>query len=79
MSFPGSNPGAPASQPRSPFLALRNAFNDAMNDSTFREEAQRAKLEITPVRGEAIQKEIADIYATSSDVVAAAKQITKPQ
>jgi hypothetical protein len=50
-----------------------------MNDSTFREEAQRAKLEITPVRGEAIQKEIADIYATSSDVVAAAKQITKPQ
>jgi len=50
-----------------------------MNDPQFREEAQRAKIEITPVEGKMIQQEIDDIYTTSLDVVAAAKQATKPQ
>jgi tripartite-type tricarboxylate transporter receptor subunit TctC len=68
---------APPEVPAERVAALRNAFNEAMNDSTFRAEARRAKLEISLVRGETIQKEIIDIYATSSDVVAAAKQTTK--
>ena len=52
---------APPEVPEARVAALRNAFNDATADATFREEAQRAKLEITPVRGEIIQAEIAEI------------------
>jgi hypothetical protein len=70
---------APPEVPEARVAALRNAFNGAMADATFREEAHRAKLEITPVPGEVIQAEIAEIYRTPAEVVAAAKQATKPQ
>lgn len=70
---------APPGVPEARMSALRVAFDQAMSDVAFLEEARRAKLEITPVSGEAIQREIADIYMTPSDIVAAARQATKPQ
>jgi tripartite-type tricarboxylate transporter receptor subunit TctC len=69
----------PPQVPEARVEALRRGFDEAMNDASFRDEANRAKLEITPVRGEIIEKEIADIYATPAEVVAAAVQATKPQ
>jgi len=68
-------PGVPEAR----VAALRDAFDRAMSDQLLREEAQRAKLEITPVGGETIQKEIFDIYLTSPAIVAAALQATRPQ
>jgi tripartite-type tricarboxylate transporter receptor subunit TctC len=70
---------APPQVPEQRLDALRRAFDATMNDASFRDEAKRAKLEIAPVRGEIIQKEIADVYATPADVIAAAVQATKPQ
>jgi len=70
---------APPGVPEARVAALRNAFDRAMSDQMLREEAQRSKLEITPVGGETIQKDISDIYLTSSDIVAAALRATRPQ
>jgi tripartite-type tricarboxylate transporter receptor subunit TctC len=70
---------APPGVPVARVAALRNAFDQAMSDETLRKEAERATLEITPVAGETIQKEISDIYMTPADIVAAALQATKPQ
>jgi len=70
---------APPGVPPARMAVLRNAFDQAMNNEEVRKEAERTKLEITPVAGETIQKKISDIYLTPSDVVAAALQATKPQ
>jgi tripartite-type tricarboxylate transporter receptor subunit TctC len=70
---------APPDVPAPRVAALRKAFTDTMNDPQFRDEAGRAKLEITPVDGDTIQKEVVDIYKTSPEVIAAAKQATKAQ
>jgi tripartite-type tricarboxylate transporter receptor subunit TctC len=70
---------APPDVPAPRLAALRKAFSDTMNDPQFRDEADRAKLEITPVDGDTIQKEVVDIYKTSPEVIAAAKQATKAQ
>jgi len=70
---------APPGVPEARVATLRHAFDEAMKDATFREQAQTAKLEITPVNGELIQQEITDIYTTPPDVVEAAKQATRPQ
>jgi tripartite-type tricarboxylate transporter receptor subunit TctC len=69
----------PPQVPDARVAALRTAFNDAMNDPSLLEEARRAKLEITPVHGETIQREIDDIYATLPDVVDAARRAMKSQ
>ena len=44
--------------------ALRKAFMDTMKDKDFLAEADKAKLEITPVSGEALQKIVEEAYAT---------------
>lgn len=49
--------------------ALRKAFMDTMQDKDFLAEAERAKLEITPVPGETVQKLVADAYAMPPDVI----------
>jgi tripartite-type tricarboxylate transporter receptor subunit TctC len=70
---------APPEVPQARVMALRRAFDQVVNDRDIREQAERAKLEITPVQGETIQSEIADIYTTAPDVIAAAKQAMQPQ
>jgi hypothetical protein len=42
---------------------------DTMKDPEFLAEAEKAQMEITPVSGEAIQKLVADVYATPAAVV----------
>ena len=48
--------------------ALRKAFLDTLNDKQFMEEAEKAKLEITPVSGAEVQALVADIYSTPRDI-----------
>src|SRR5499427_7811187 len=43
---------------------LRRAFMDTMNDAEFRADADKAKLEITPVPGEKVEALVRDIYRT---------------
>jgi tripartite-type tricarboxylate transporter receptor subunit TctC len=66
-------PGVPAER----LAALRRAFMDTMQDKAFLAEAEKIKLEITPVSGEAVQKLVAEIYATPPEIVKQAAQAVK--
>ena len=66
-------PGVPAER----LAILRRAFMDTMQDKAFLAEADKIKLEITPVTGEAVQKLVAEIYATAPEIVKQAAQAVK--
>jgi tripartite-type tricarboxylate transporter receptor subunit TctC len=53
-------PGVPAER----LGALRKAFDATMQDARFLSEAEKLKLEVTPVGGETVQKLVAEIYRT---------------
>jgi hypothetical protein len=57
-------PGIPADRA----AALRKAFMDTMADKDFLAEAEREKLEITPVDGADLQKLVAEVYATPAEI-----------
>jgi tripartite-type tricarboxylate transporter receptor subunit TctC len=60
-------PGIPADR----VALLRKAFMDTLNDREFRTEADRMKLEINPVSGEAVQAIVREAYRTPKHVAAA--------
>ena len=60
---------APPGIPEDRKEALRKAFDATMTDPEFVKEASAQKLEIEPVGGAAIEKLIAELYATPKDVV----------
>jgi tripartite-type tricarboxylate transporter receptor subunit TctC len=53
-------PGIPADRAE----ALRKAFMETMEDPEFVADAEKEKLEITPVPGDELQKLVADVYST---------------
>jgi tripartite-type tricarboxylate transporter receptor subunit TctC len=57
-------PGIPADRA----AALRKAFMDTMADKDFLAEAEKEKLEITPVDGADLQNLVAEVYATPADI-----------
>ena len=64
-------PGIPADRAE----ALRKAFMDTMADSDFRADAEKAQLEITPVRGAHIQELVNEIYQTPPEIAKKAAAI----
>src|SRR2546422_533760 len=68
---------APPAVPAERLALLRRAFMDTMQDKAFLAEADKIKLEITPVTGEAVQKLVAEIYATPPEIVRQAAQAVK--
>jgi tripartite-type tricarboxylate transporter receptor subunit TctC len=56
---------APPGVPNDRVAALRTAFMATMKDPEFLAEAQRGKLEITPVSGEELQKIVERVYKTN--------------
>jgi tripartite-type tricarboxylate transporter receptor subunit TctC len=60
-------PGIPADR----VAVLRKAFMDTLHDREFRAEAERMKLEINPVSGEAVQAIVQEVYRTPKHVAAA--------
>ncbi len=60
---------APPGVPQDRVEALRKAFMDTMNDKEFLAEAEKAKLEITPIAGADVQKLVSDVYQTPPAVV----------
>src|SRR6185312_2422586 len=57
-------PGIPADR----VAVLRKAFMDTLSDKQFLAEAEKMKLEINPVSGEAVQKIVQDVYRTPAPV-----------
>lgn len=68
---------APPGLPPERLALLRRAFMQTMKDPAFVAEAQKIKLEIAPVDGEAVQQLVAEIYATPPDIVRHAAQAVK--
>jgi tripartite-type tricarboxylate transporter receptor subunit TctC len=67
-----TTPGVPADR----VAALRKAFDETMKDPKFRADTEKQKLEINPVAGESVQKDIAELYESPPDVVQAAVRAT---
>jgi tripartite-type tricarboxylate transporter receptor subunit TctC len=60
-------PGIPAGRAS----ALRKAFMDTVRDKEFLVEAEKMKLEINPVSGDAVQEIVQEVYQTPKPVAAA--------
>jgi tripartite-type tricarboxylate transporter receptor subunit TctC len=68
MAWPfAAPPGTPAER----VAALRQAFDATLRDRDYLAEAEKLRLEITPVSGERIQSLIADVYRTTSAEISA--------
>jgi tripartite-type tricarboxylate transporter receptor subunit TctC len=67
----------PPGVPQDRVEALRKAFMETMSDPAFLAEAEKGKLEITPVSGDKIQKLVDEIYKTPKDIAAKAGQLAK--
>ena len=67
-------PGIPADRRE----ALRRAFDATLKDPVFLAEAEKVKMEVSPVTGEEVDKLIAEMYATPKDVVEETRAAIKP-
>ncbi len=68
---------APPNVPADRVAALRYAFDQALADPQLLEEADKAKMELNPVNGQAIQDVIAEVFKTPPDQVARLAELTK--
>jgi len=68
---------APPGVPKDRADVLRKAFADTMTDPEFLADAKKAKLEITPVSGEKIEKLVEEVYKTPKDVAQTAATFLK--
>jgi tripartite-type tricarboxylate transporter receptor subunit TctC len=68
---------APPGVPQARATALRKAFMDTMRDKTFLAEADKAKLEIKPLAGEAVQTIIAEAAKTNPQILKKAAAIVQ--
>jgi len=60
-------PGIPADR----MVAVRKAFMDTMKDGEFLADAEKMKLEINPVSGDAVQEIVRQVYQTPKSIAAA--------
>src|SRR6478735_6116455 len=60
-------PGIPADR----MVAVRKAFMDTMKDREFLADAEKMKLEINPVSGDAVQEIVQQVYQTPKSIAAA--------
>lgn len=62
--------------PRDRTVALRSAFEKALKDPEFLAEAERAKLDIAPISGDAIQKLVLDFLTMPDSIKPRLRQLT---
>src|SRR5262249_54868771 len=61
--------------PPAQLAALREAFGRMMADPLFAAEARPVNLSITPTGGDAVERDIAALYATPRDILARARSV----
>src|SRR6476620_10771410 len=66
---------APTGVPAERTATLRKAFMDTIKDPGFLAEAEKMKLDINPVSGEAVQAILQDVYQTPKSIAAAVADI----
>ena len=57
---------------------LRSAFDATMGDKQFLEDAEKARLDISPLSGTKVQDLVQKLYATPKDVIVRARQAITP-
>jgi len=67
---------APKTVPADRLAALRSAFDATMKDPEFLADSEKQRLLVTPMTGAEVETYIRELYRTSPDVVAAAKEIS---
>lgn len=65
----------PPGTPKDRVQILRKAFTDTMKDPDFIADAQKAKLDLSPLSGDELEKIVASFYRTEPEVVARLKDI----
>jgi tripartite-type tricarboxylate transporter receptor subunit TctC len=66
---------APEGTPKDRVAALRAAFDATMKDPAFLADAEKAKIEVSPVSGADVQKLIVKLYHAPTDVVQKARAL----
>jgi hypothetical protein len=57
---------------------LRSAFDATMSDKTFLDDAEKARLDVSPLSGIKVQELVQKLYATPKDVILRARQAITP-
>jgi tripartite-type tricarboxylate transporter receptor subunit TctC len=69
---------APPGIPGEPLRVLRAAFEATMRDRQFIDDAEKLRIEISPLPGAKVQELVQSLYATPKDIVARARQAITP-
>ncbi|MCZ6638289.1 MAG: hypothetical protein O7C66_08870 [Alphaproteobacteria bacterium] len=64
--------------PKARVTALRIAFNQTMKDKGLLKDAKKSRLPINPATGQEVTKLIANIYASSPDIIAGWRKAAEP-
>jgi tripartite-type tricarboxylate transporter receptor subunit TctC len=67
-------PGLPAEQ----LETLRSAFDATMSDRQFLDDAEKIRIDVSPLSGAKVQALVQKLYATPKDIVARARQAITP-
>jgi len=67
----------PPGTPKERVLLLRKAFMDTMTDPEFLADAQKAKLDLDPIDGEEIQRQVRELFNLDPPLVAKMREILK--
>jgi tripartite-type tricarboxylate transporter receptor subunit TctC len=65
----------PPGTPKDRVQVLRKAFADTFKDPEFIADAQKAKLDLSPLNGEEFEKTVLEFYRAEPEVVAKLKDI----
>ena len=69
---------APPGLPAEPLATLRSAFDATMSDQQFLEDAEKMRIDISPLSGAKVQELVQKLYAAPKDIVARARQAIAP-
>jgi hypothetical protein len=58
-------------------MTLRKAFMDTMKDPEFLADAKKAKLDITPLDGAELERNVKDVFTLDPKLIPRAKEILK--
>ena len=67
-------PGTPAEQ----IAILRSAFDATMSDKAFLEDAEKLRIDISPLPGTKVQELVQKLYETPKGIVEQARQAIRP-
>src|SRR5713101_95718 len=68
----------PPGTPPEPLATLRAAFDETMGDRAFLADADRLRIDISPLPGAKVQELVQKLYATPKDIVERARQVINP-